>query len=239
MNWKKVVFGTWSWKRPFYSIGAIYLLLLLCALFGADALIFQPPRTLFEKPNAHFSSVRSSADETISIYYRPPLHGMPVILWSHGNAEDLRTVHTMMDDFHSLGYGMLAYDYPGYGLSSGRKSEEGTYRAINAAYQHLTQSLNHPPNRIILLGQSVGSGPTCYLAENQSHAGVILIAPFLSAFRTAVPFPIFPGDRFPNLERIKKMSQPLLIIHGIDDRVISHSHGEELHRLCPAHHKCL
>ena len=202
------------------------MLLLLC-LFAGDRLIFQPPAGVFEKPNEHFSEIPSARGDRISIYYREPAGGMPILLWSHGNAEDLRHTSQLVDQFHERGFGVLVYDYPGYGLSSGSPDEEGCYQAIEAAYQHLT-SMGHDPKRIILTGQSVGSGPTCWLASQKEIAGVMLISPFISAFRTVTRVPLFPNDRFHNLDRVKEFKYPLLIIHGTKDRVISHWHGEKL-----------
>ncbi|MDA7862997.1 alpha/beta hydrolase [Akkermansiaceae bacterium] len=237
MNWKKLLVGTWSWKRPFYTIGFVYGLFLLIALFGADMLIFKPPLRAETALPSHFISFPSGDGETIAAYYLPPKEGMPVLLWSHGNAEDLGDLYYHLKDFHQLGYGIMAYDYPGYGFSSGKPTEAGCFSAITAAYDHLTGPLGQPAERIILTGQSVGTGPTCYLATEKEHAGVILIAPFTSAFRTLTRIPLYPNDRFQNIYRIGEMTQPLLIIHGADDGVIGQWHGRKLHELSPANDK--
>lgn len=239
VNWKKLLIDTWSWKRPFYSIAFIYGFFLLLALFAADMLIFKPPNRPEHSPASFFTSLEADDGETINAYYLPPVEGMPILLWSHGNAEDLGSVYSVMQEFHELGFGIMAYDYPGYGSSSGSPSEDGCYSAIQAAYDHLTGRLGHPAKRIILTGQSVGSGPTCWLAAKEDHVGVILISPFTSAFRTLTRIPIFPNDRFQNIDRIGQMKKPLLIIHGTSDRVISHWHGNKLHELSPAESKRL
>lgn len=79
--------------------------------------------------------------------------------------------------------GFLAYDYPGYGLTRGKPSEKGVYRNAEAAYQYLTEKKGHSSSQIFLVGQSVGSGPSTYLAEKGKGSGLILISPFKSAFR--------------------------------------------------------
>lgn len=231
--------GTWSWKRPFYTIAFVYGFFLLLALFAADKLIFQPPMRAEGALPAHFISFPSEDGEKIAAYYLPPAEGMPVLLWSHGNAEDLGGLYFFLKELNGKGYGVMAYDYPGYGFSSGKPTEEGCYSAIQAAYDHVTGPLVHPAERIIFAGQSVGTGPACYLAAKEEHAGVLLIAPFTSAFRTLTRVPLFPNDRFQNVERIEEMTKPLLIIHGTDDSVINHAHGVELHELSPAGEKLL
>lgn len=237
MNWKKILFGTWSWKRPFYSLSVIYLILLLLVLTTADLLIFRPPVDHFEPPNAHFGNVLTDPEETISTYYRAPADGMPVLLWSHGNAEDLRYLYPLLDDLHEFGFGILAYDYPGYGLSSGKPSEQGCFDAIEACYEELLHRKKIPTERIILVGQSLGSGPTCFLAERQEVAGIILIAPVASTFRTVTRIPLFPNDRFVNLNRINQITEPTLFIHGSSDRVVSHWNSEILFEKSAATHK--
>ena len=236
MNWKKLIIGEWSWKRPFYTVAWVYLLLAVFAFFFADKLIFQPPGTPYPLDQTHFT-ILPDDEETIAIYHRPARPGMPTILWSHGNAQNLGTLHRVLDDLANRGYGALSYDYPGYGFSSGKPSEKGCYRAIESTYQHALTTLETPPTNLILVGQSVGSGPTCWLAARQEHHSVVLLSPFLSAFRTVTHIPLFLGDRFPNVKNITKFSTPLLIVHGEEDQVIPFKQGEQLFNISPSKEK--
>lgn len=234
MNWKKILIGEWSWKRPFVLIGWVYFSLLVIALFFADRLIFQPPEADYPSDRSNFLTLSNMGGNPIAAYYRPGSEGMPTLLWSHGNAEDLSTVNAAMDGLHEMGFGVMSYDYPGYGESPGKPDEKGCYRAIEAAYRHLVEIEKIPPTHLILAGQSVGSGPTCWLASREEHGGVLLIAPFLSTFRTVTHIPLFPRDRFPNIRRIEDISTPLLVIHGEADKVIPFSHGKKLFELSPS-----
>ena len=237
MNWRKILIGTWSWKRPFYSLASIYLVLLVIAVFFVDKLVFRPPDTPYPDERSHFIEIPSPGSTHISAAYLPPDEGMPTLLWSHGNAENLGSIEQSLEGFKELGFGVLAYDYPGYGESPGKPNEEECQRAIKAAYSHLTDTIKCDPKEIILMGQSVGSGPTCWLAAREEHGGVILISPFLSAFRSATRIPIFPGDIFANLDEIPKVSTPLLVIHGEKDSVIPHAQGQEIFELSPSDKK--
>ncbi len=237
MNWKKILIGKWTWWRPFRLVALVYLGLLIIALFFADSLIFQAPGTPYSNEEEHFACISDKNGQNIASYYRPADENMPTLLWSHGNAENLSTVKFAMDGLNEMGFGVLAYDYPGYGNSPGQPSEEGCQDALALAYQLLVDGKKIPPSKIILAGQSVGSGPTCWLAENHEHGGVLLISPFLSAFRTITHIPLFPHDRFQNLHRIKNFSTPLLIIHGEDDEVIPFAHGKKLFELSPSDQK--
>lgn len=102
------------------------------------------------------------------------------------------------------------------------------YRAIEAAYTYLTDPLQVPADHIIVYGRSVGGGPSTYLAARKAIAGLILESTFTSAFRTVVPFPILPFDKFPNAKHLRQFQGPTLIIHGTNDDVIPFNHGETL-----------
>jgi pimeloyl-ACP methyl ester carboxylesterase len=236
VNWKTLLIGKWSWKRPLYSLAGIYFLLSMFGCFMADQIIFQPPGTPYPEDRRGFSMVGSEEMRT-AVFHLPAKPGRPTLLWSHGNAQNLKSLKPMLESFHLRGFGVLSYDYPGYGESSGSPSEEGCYQAISLSYQHLTENLGVAPDKVVLVGQSVGSGPTTWLAAREKHAAVVLISPFLSAFRSVTRIPLFPGDRFPNDKHLRNVKTPLLVIHGEDDKVIPFSNGRTLFDKSPSKQK--
>jgi len=116
---------------------------------------------------------------------------MPTLLWPHGNAEDIGYLRNRLNKFHSRGYGILAYDYPRYGQSMGKPSEQGCYEALEAAHLYLTENLNVSNDQIIIYGQSVGSGPAVWLASQKPCVGLILVSPFITVYRTVTKIPLF------------------------------------------------
>lgn len=236
MTWKKLLVGTWSWKRPLYSLAFIYFTLALVAWLLADHFIFQPPGTPYPDDRNGFSQL-GEGEEAIAIFHLPAIPNMPTLLWSHGNAQNLTSLQPALEYFHALGFGVISYDYPGYGESAGSPDEEGCYRAIEATYQHLTGPLGVPPSDLVLVGQSVGTGPACWLAARHDHAALVLISPFMSAFRSITRIPLLPGDRFPNHQHLTQVTSPLLVIHGEEDGVIPCSQGQSLFDLSPSSEK--
>jgi len=234
-KWKKYIVGEWSWKRLLRTVAFTYLALLIIGLFFADLLIHHPPPSgdSYSEYDPNVSLVENSAGNRIATFYLPANSGMPTLLWSHGNAEDIGYLQEVFFSFHQRGYGILAYDYPGYGISEGKPNEKNCYDAAQTVWNHLTQKLKISPDQIIIFGQSVGSGPAVWLASHQKCAGLVMISPFTSAFRTATRFPLFPGDKFKNIDRIESINMPLLIIHGKKDEVIAQWHGRKLHELHP------
>jgi len=78
---------------------------------------------------------------------------------------------------------VLAYDYEGFGKANGFPSEKSCYEDIVAAYRFLVEVLGTPSEQIVLYGRSLGSGPSCYLAEKlfregETIGGMILQASF-------------------------------------------------------------
>ncbi|XP_027012995.1 alpha/beta hydrolase domain-containing protein 17A [Tachysurus fulvidraco] len=158
------------------------------------------------------------------------------VLFSHGNAVDLG----QMSSFY-IGLGtrincnIFSYDYSGYGVSTGKPSEKNLYADVDAAWQALRTRYGISPENIILYGQSIGTVPTVDLASRYECAAVILHSPLTSGMRVAFPDTkkTYCFDAFPNIEKVSKISSPVLIIHGTEDEVIDFSHGLALYERCP------
>lgn len=91
---------------------------------------------------------------------------IPMFIFSHGNATDIGSMLPWFVNLSlKLNAHVLAYDYRSYGLSKGKPTERGIYADIKAVYEYAKDELKFPTNRIFLLGQSIGSVPTIYLAK--------------------------------------------------------------------------
>lgn len=160
------------------------------------------------------------------------------ILYSHCNAEDLR--HVMPSCVwlaKSLHCNILAYDYSGYGRSSGRPSERQMYADAQAAYQLLVDKYGRSPEDIILHGHSLGSAPTVDLASRLRVKGVVIQSGFVSALNVKFHPPrprSLRCDAFKNIDKVAKVSSPTLVIHGTEDHNIDVRHGVMLYERCPA-----
>lgn len=155
----------------------------------------------------------------------------PIIVYSHGNAEYL--TKRMQDGFESLASQMkkmiVLYDYPGYGRSSGLPSESG----VNDCIDSVIRSLGVDDQNLVLVGRSIGSGPTIKWASTHHPRGVMLHSPFSSIVRVCLPFSIPGLDMFPSLDDIKTVKCPVLICHGKNDTIIPSSHGARLAEAAP------
>jgi fermentation-respiration switch protein FrsA (DUF1100 family) len=177
--------------------------------------------------------VLDTADgEKVVVWHLPPRGNRPVILYLHGNAGSLAL---RADRFRALtgdGTGLVALSYRGYGGSTGRPTEAGLIADATAAYEFA--AARYSAERIVLFGESLGTGVAIALASEHKVGRVILQAPFTSAADIgAAAYPFLPvrllmKDQFRSDERIAKVKAPLLILHGAFDRVVPLALGERL-----------
>ena len=152
------------------------------------------------------------------------------ILYSHGNNEDLGTAwHSAWVIHRTCGLAVYTYDYPGYGLSTpGPCSEAGLRGAAEVVMQHVLQS----HDQVILVGHSLGTAASCYLAScgSPAIASTLLLAPFLSVgavvFNTRRSLPV--GDFLRNDTLVPRIQCPLFIVHGNHDTVVPVHHSRVL-----------
>lgn len=220
-----------TWWYRFYRVvrllAVAYGAVMLFACTMADRAIFLPPSASYSLTEE--GVVRFGPENEFSGFYFPASDaGEPTLLWGHGNAEDAGHVRQVLAPLLDEGLGVMIYDFPGYGFSEGKPSEKGSYASAEMAFSFLLEEKKLKASQIVLLGQSVGGGPTTYLAAQGSGAGLILISPFKSAFRVITKVKILPWDRFDNLKRMSAVEMPLLLIHGEADDVIPFDHGKAL-----------
>lgn len=134
---------------------------------------------------------------------------------------------------------VVAYDYSGYGLSTGTPSVRATLSDISAVYKYTKETLRKPSRQIILYGQSLGTGVSCEFAKllEDNIAGCVLHSPLLSGLRVVSNVKkTYWFDIYPTIDNILKLECPVWIIHGTSDDLIPVWHGYKLSRLVKHRH---
>jgi fermentation-respiration switch protein FrsA (DUF1100 family) len=207
----------------------LYVALAAFAYFASDRMIFLPPAASYDARTLPIVMVPSAHGDSIATLYLPNPRATLTLLYSHGNAEDLGQLAPWLEQYRAAGFSVLAFDYRGYGASTGGPpSAEGAVRDIEAVYRYAVSTLGIQPASLVLFGHSVGSGPSTALAARAPVGGLVIESGFISAFRVVTRVPLLPFDRFPNLREIGRVHCPVLVIHGTDDEVIPWSHGQRL-----------
>lgn len=209
-----------------WTIGLGYLCLMLFA-GCANQMLFHPPARRDEIPGQF--KLHTTDNQDITAVFLPNPMATYAILFSYGNGDDVEQRYGFLKELQQQGWAVFAYDYPGYGTSTGSPTEGGCYAAINAAYHYLVYEQHYPPAQIVVYGQSMGTGPSVDLASREPVGGLILQSAYLSIFRVVTHYRILPWDIFNNYGKINNVHAPLLSIHGRLDNVVPFWQGETLY----------
>jgi fermentation-respiration switch protein FrsA (DUF1100 family) len=210
----------------------VYGVAFVGAFFLVPVLLFQPQPSSYTSTMAGLVRIPVEGD-TIAAVWMPNPAARWTVLYSHGNAEDLGDDAPILRRLHDAGFAVLAYDYRGYGLSTGRASERAACADVEAAYAYLTRTLHVPASRVIVHGRSLGGGPAAYLASRHPVAGLVLESTFTSATGVSRWGRFFPYDWFRTRRRLRQIHAPVLVIHGTADEVISFANGRALFAAAP------
>jgi uncharacterized protein len=210
------------------------------------ALLYFPARAIASTPAAagleyEDVAIQTADGERLHAWWvQTPAPPIGHILLCHGNGGNVGDRVEQIALLVAAGFDVLAFDYRGYGRSSGRPSEEGTYRDARAARDVLLRQPAVDAARVFYLGESLGAAVALELAHAHPPAGLILQSPFTSIRDMArLHYPLIPRalvpDAYPSLRLIGALDGPLLVLHGERDEIVPPLHGEALYdaATCP------
>jgi LAS superfamily LD-carboxypeptidase LdcB/pimeloyl-ACP methyl ester carboxylesterase len=155
------------------------------------------------------------------------------VYYFHGNGGPLNYFYSEIEYIGELGYNVMAYDYPGYGKSTGMPYKENVEEYSQLFYEDIKTKKNLIDEEIIIWGYSVGTAVATDFASRNNFAKIILISPLASRYDMSMKFFWFPiqqilfrNNSFITKDLVKTFTQPALIIHGNVDNIVPYSHGE-------------
>jgi len=167
-------------------------------------------------------------------WYLPPPDGTaPVIVQFHGNANTIQARADWLRAYASAGYGALFPEYRGYGGNPGQPSEDGLYKDGRAALAFVAGE-GIDAARVVLWGESLGTGIAVHLAAETRVGAVVLVVPYTRIADAAklrypfVPVDLLLKDRFDSLGTIDRVHVPLLIGIAGRDRTVTAAEGRTL-----------
>jgi fermentation-respiration switch protein FrsA (DUF1100 family) len=161
------------------------------------------------------------------------------LLFCHGNGGNISHSVGSAETFHKLGFDVLLFDYRGYGTSTGKPSETGTYRDADAAWDYLTVKRGIPPGRIVLFGRSLGGAIAAELAARVKPHTLVLESSFTRAADMAAQmFPLLPSRLlcrfgYNTAASVRKVTCPVIVAHGPADEMIPFRMGEKIFAQAP------
>lgn len=166
------------------------------------------------------------------------------ILYCHGNGEDVAAVGEFAAQLSSVIHAnVFAFDYRGYGQSSGRPTEAGCIADGSAAQRWLAERLGMEQRDVILMGRSLGSAVAVALAAANGARALVLENAFTTMPDVAslhypwLPVYWFMKNRYDNMARIRRYTGPLLQTHGTADVLIPIELARSLFDAAPSKHK--
>ena len=210
-----------------------YVVVAVLAWRYQEKLAFPGPRQALPDPadrGIRGERVRVTAADGVQLYgwYLPPDAAAdtpaPGLLWFYGNMETVAGLASVVTALKPPAFGLLILDYRGYGESDGDATEAGLYRDGEAAWAWLATRPEIDAGRIAVYGRSLGAAVALHVATRHGPAAVVLDSPFSTAAEMAREHYWFL-PRFlvrlsmDNVGRARRLTAPLLVFHGEDDRI--------------------
>lgn len=234
MIWLKILL----WACLLFTVLYVGFGLILYLL--QSKLLYCPVRKVCYSPEElglRFEEVTLTTCDGVKLngWYIPAPKAKFTVLFLHGNGGNIMHRLDSIQLFYSLGLNCFIFDYQGYGKSTGKPTEQGTYLDATAAYEWLTKEKEIKPRDIVIFGRSLGGSIATELASKVEAGSLVLESTFTSyvamgkKFYWYMPVKWFARYQYNTLEYIKDVKCPVMIIHSPDDEIIPFEFGRQLY----------
>ncbi|MHA6267243.1 alpha/beta hydrolase [uncultured Aliiroseovarius sp.] len=233
-------------KRHLLSIAMA--LMTLCVLTALPATAQSLEQRVFYQFNPKRENPKQVSDKRLDeviykglvLWVSKPKPGKPTVFYLHGSGGNLALRAKKFPWFLERGYGLVAMAYPGSSGSAGTPERYRIQKLATELYQDLPKFVGD--SRIILLGESLGTGVAIELAahpvaKRNPPLGIVLQSPYTSLldlvrYKNPAMLPLFMArtDLWPSKRVIGRVKTPLFIMHGAKDTTVPVSMGRELYR---------
>jgi len=235
----------------------IAVVAVACTLLFAgcvERLFYYPNDRVYDTPASRDLSYDEvefeSRDGTALTGWFIPAVGRAVgtVIHFHGNAQNMSAHFSFVSWLPVRGFNLFVFDYRGYGRSEGKPEREGIYEDCIAALVYVVNRPDVDPERVVILGQSIGGAYAVAVMQEEIARGVRAVAvdssfysyrlivqdkiariPVLSVLRRPLSRLVIDDRLSPHLVVGRISPAPILIIHGTDDRVVPFHHGKMLY----------
>ena len=232
-------------KMYFFSVVSFLIIIYLIFLF----ILYNFQRSLLyhhtennyqgDKLTVEIEKVKILTEDNIELsawYHKKKSGDYKTILYFHGNAGTLENRIHKINHFEDMEINFLLISWRGFNGNDGKPTEQGLYLDAKSAIKWLSNK-GIGEEKIIIYGESLGSGVATEISQNKNFAGVILESPFTSMIDAGKSrYPIFPislllKDRYESDKKIKNIKSPILIMHGEADKIVPFRMGKKLYEM--------
>ena len=221
-----------------FSLLTAYTLVLIFIYFNQRNLLYHPAENnyLNDKIEFNYEEVWIHTAKNIKLkswLIKKDLKKYKTLIFFHGNAGNLFNRVHKLNELNKLDINILIISWRGFSGNSGKPTEKNLYIDANQSVKWLND-LGVRNDKIILYGESLGTGVAVELGQKNAFSSIILESPFTSMAKAAkIYYPYLPinlllKDRYDSIDKISKIQKPVLIMHGMKDNIVPHEMGMEL-----------
>ena len=217
------------------TLFAAYILVLIFIYTNQRNLLYHPTENnyLDDKIEFNHEEVLIETEKNIKLkswLIKKNLEKYKTLIFFHGNAGNLFNRVHKLNELNKLNINILIISWRGFSGNSGNPTEKNLYTDAKLIIKWLN-NLGVSDDKIILYGESLGSGVAVELGQNNTFNSIILESPFTSIAKAAkIYYPYLPinlllKDRYDSIDKIDKITKPVLIMHGMKDNIVPHEMG--------------
>ena len=220
----------------------VYLVGALLIYFFQETLIFRsralPASHQFDSslPHREIIVAVNKQDTLHAVLYRPDSGAIRgLVLYFHGNRQNIGWYEKFVPYFTQLGYEVLMPDYPGYGKSKGKITEQKLYEWATLTYQIARK--RYAADSLTIYGKSLGTGIAAQLASRRDCKHLMLETPYyrfsdvLQRFLPLYPMNLLLRYQLPTYQYLPLVSAPITLLHGTKDGIVSFAQSQKLSAL--------
>jgi alpha-beta hydrolase superfamily lysophospholipase len=158
-----------------------------------------------------------------------------VVVYFHGNKDNIERYAKFANNFTRYGYEVWMEDYPGFGKSTGERTEKKMYE--QGLQVQKMAAAKYGKDSIIIYGKSFGTGIAAYVASESFNQRLILETPYYSIPSLFSCYaPIYPTSqmstyKIPVNQFLQDVKYPISIFHGTGDGVIPYRNAARLKKV--------
>ena len=220
------------------SVAIIYILIIIYVFINQRNLLYHPTENKYldDQVEFEYEEVMIKTHENIELkswLIKKDFDKYKTLIFFHGNAGNLFNRVHKLNKLNKLDINILIISWRGFSGNAGKPTEKNLYYDAKESIKWLND-LGIKNEKIILYGESLGTGVAVELGQENTFNSIILESPFTSIAKAAkIYYPYLPinlllKDRYDSIDKIINITKPILIMHGMKDNIVPHSMGVEI-----------